>query len=184
MSRPGSHTTAEPLEWKQAMHLIKKLEQDEPQWCLLVASGIFLTLRISDILCLKWEQLIGERLSLIEKKTGKQRTININSTLRELATRLREDRTGYIFLNKRKEIYSRQYCNIKLHEFAVKYKLPDNFTSHGLRKTGGKRIYEANGESERALVILSEILNHSSLKTTKVYIGVRQKEYEDVYLHM
>jgi len=60
-------------------------------------------------------------------------------------------------------------------------KNPSMIKSHSLRKSFGRRVFENNDNSERSLILLSEILNHSNIKTTKVYLGIRDKEIFDVY---
>ena len=58
----------------------------------------------------------------------------------------------------------------------------DGISSHTLRKTFGKRVYEMNNESENALIILSHIFNHSSIAITRRYIGLQQEVIQNVYL--
>ena len=51
---------------------------------LLVALGCFTGLRISDILALRWKQILdAEEFTVIEIKTGKQRTVRINMQLQK-----------------------------------------------------------------------------------------------------
>ena len=63
-------------------------------------------LRISDILSLKWVDILDkENIVITEKKTGKIRKISINPILKETVSRLsskinRFDPEQYIFLNK------------------------------------------------------------------------------------
>lgn len=52
---------------------------------------------------------------------------------------------------------------------------------HSLRKSFGRRVFENNDNSERSLILLSEMFNHTSIKTTKIYLGIREKEMFDVY---
>ena len=93
MSLKYSNTTADYLVWSDAMNLIRKLAKDENyKMSLLVALGCFTGLRISDILTLRWNQILGvDEFTIIKKKTGKQRTTfgrqvyNMNSDNSELA---------------------------------------------------------------------------------------------------
>ena len=53
---------------------------------LLVALGCFTGLRISDILALRWEQILStEEFTIIEKKTGKKRVLRL---LMKIASRI------------------------------------------------------------------------------------------------
>ena len=80
MSLKYSSTTADYLQWSEAMNLIRKLAKDgNYKISLLVALGCFTGLRISDILALRWKQILNaEEFTVIEIKTGKQRTVRIN----------------------------------------------------------------------------------------------------------
>ena len=60
MSLKYSTTTADYLVWSDAMNLIRKLAKDgNYKMSLLIALGCFTGLRISDILALRWEQILS-----------------------------------------------------------------------------------------------------------------------------
>ena len=90
-----------------------------------------------------------------------------------------------IFLNRfHKSAFSVQYVNRKLKEIATKYKItktPEKIKSHTFRKSFGRRVFENNDNSEKSLIFLSEMFNHSNMKTTKIYLGIREKEIFDIY---
>ena len=81
MSLKYSNTTADFLQWDEAMNLIRKLSKDgNYKMSLLIALGCFTGLRISDILALRWNQILNtDEFSIIEKKTGKKRIVTIRS---------------------------------------------------------------------------------------------------------
>ena len=83
MSLKYSSTTADYLVWSDAMNLIRKLAKDgNYKISLLIALGCFTGLRISDILALRWKQILNtSEFTVIEKKTNKVRTIRINAQL-------------------------------------------------------------------------------------------------------
>ena len=83
MSLKYSSTTADYLIWSDVMNLIRKLAKDENyKISLLIALGCFTELRISDILALRWKQIIGtDEFTIIEIKTEKQRIIRLNPQL-------------------------------------------------------------------------------------------------------
>ena len=59
MSLKYSSTTADYLQWSEAMNLIRKLARDSNyKMSLLIALGCFTGLRISDILALRWNQIL------------------------------------------------------------------------------------------------------------------------------
>ena len=190
MSRKYSKTTADYLEWSDAMLLIRKLADDgDYKMSLFISIGCFTGLRISDILSLRWQQIVNvEEFSIIEKKTGKQRTIRISESLMKQITECYENinptsLNSHILLSQKRSVFSIQRINVLLKGIKRKYKLKiKNFSSHSLRKTFGRQVYNVSSEnSEMALVKLMEIFNHSSIAITKRYLGLRQEEIMEVY---
>lgn len=190
MSLKYSTTTADYLVWSDAMNLIRKLAKDENhKFSLLVAIGCFTGLRISDILALRWKQILyTDEFTIVEKKTGKQRTIRINPQLRKHIT----DCYGHIhpvgedapiLVSRKGTVFSIQRINSILKEIKSRYRLRiRNFSCHSFRKTFGRQVYTMNGEnSELALVKLMELFNHSSVAITKRYLGLRQEEILKTY---
>ena len=186
----GQKTKADFIEWEKLQTLILKLERDnEKKFALLISIGIYSGLRISDILTLRWADVIEKDvIELYEKKTNKYRKIKINNSLREIIERLKPGNIStddLIFLNRfNKSAFSCQYVNRRLKEIAEKYKItktPENIKSHSFRKSFGRRVFENNDNSEKSLIFLSEMFNHSNIKTTKIYLGIREKEIFDIY---
>ena len=71
MSLKYSSTTADYLVWSDAMNLIRKLAKDENyKISLLISLGCFTGLRISDILSLRWKQILDARSE--ERRVGKE----------------------------------------------------------------------------------------------------------------
>lgn len=190
MSLKYSSTTADHLVWSDAMNLIRKLAKDDNyKISLLIAIGCFTGLRISDILALRWKQIIDtDEFTVTEKKTGKQRTIRLNPQLQEHIRECYEhiNPVGInapILVSQKGAVFSIQRINIILKEIKKKYKLKiKNFSCHSLRKTFGRQVYNMNSEnSELALVKLMELFNHSSVAITKRYLGLRQEEILQTY---
>lgn len=195
MSLQGSKTSSAYIEWEKVQSLILKLERDSDwKFALLVSIGTFTGLRISDILSLRWNDLLGEDiLRIVEQKTKKERKITINPQLKENIDRIYKSQRGIdpdalMFLNRwGTGAISKQYVNTKLKKIAAKYRIakdPTTIKSHSLRKSFGRRVFENNDNSEKALILLSDILNHSNVKTTKLYLGIREQEIQDVYVNL
>ena len=188
MSLKYSNTTADYLQWEEAMNLIRKLYKDKNYTIsLLIAIGCFWGLRISDILALRWNQILNvDELTIIEKKTGKKRVIRINP---QLIRHISDCHNAIIpiqspvFISRMGTVYSVQRINIILKDLKKRYKLHiGNISSHSLRKTFGRQVYNMNSEnSELALVKLMELFNHSSVAITKRYLGLRQEEILETY---
>ncbi len=192
MCLKGEKTKSDYIEWNKLQSLILKLERDgDWKFSLLLSIGGFTGLRIGDILSLRWIDVIDkEFIEITEKKTKKYRKIKLNPSLIEIINRIVSSLTienieDHIFLNRFKtSTISIQYVNRKIKEIMERYKVvknPQMIKSHSLRKSFGRRVFENNDNSERSLILLSEILNHSSIKTTKIYLGIRDKEIYDVY---
>ena len=190
MSLKYSTTTADYLVWSDAMNLIRKLAKDgNYKISLLIALGCFTGLRISDILALRWKQILHvEEFTIIEKKTGKQRTLRLNPQLQQHVAECYEHIqplgiNAPILVSQKGTIFTVQRINVILKEVKRKYRLKvKNFSCHSLRKTFGRQVYNMNSDnSDLALVKLMELFNHSSLAITKRYLGLRQEEILQTY---
>ena len=191
----GQKTTSSYIDWNTITNLILKLERDGNwKFAILIAIGIYTGLRISDILSLKWNDLLNkEFLGITEKKTKKFRNIKLNPQLLDIVARIFKAQKitnpdTLIFMNRWGTGTIRiQYVNSMLKKIFIKYKISKDGTSisaHSLRKSFGRRIWEINQNSEKSLVILSEVLKHSSIATTKIYLGIREEEISEIYLNL
>ena len=191
MSIKNSYTTADYIEWNTAINLVHKLYKDGKfRMSLLIGCGIFFGLRISDILQLTWDMLLSEpTFVIIEKKTQKRREVKINTSFQEhikdcyRALDIKDEQEK-CFMSPRGGVYSIQRINVLLKEIKQKYNLKSvkNFSSHSLRKSFGRHVYEmADTNAEMALVLLSELYNHSNISITKRYLGIRHEELMGVY---
>ena len=176
MSQKYSTTTADFLVWSDAMNLIRKLAKDNNyKMSLLIALGCFTGLRISDILALRWNQILGvDEFAIIEKKTGKKRTLRLNPQLQKHIQECYEHIKPIgvkapILVSQKGTIFTIQAINRIFKDTKKKYKVKiKNFSCHSLRKTFGRQVYNMNSEnSELALVKLMELFNHSSVSITK-----------------
>jgi len=191
MSKKGQNTTTTYMDWNDFISVITRLEKDENyKFCLLIAIGVFTGLRISDLLSLKYSDLLnGETFSIKEKKTNKQRSIKINKDLKEIVERIVKktkvsDLNELIFINKYgTKAIDKSYVNVVLKEIVKKYriKLDGNVSTHTFRKTLGRRVMEVNNYSNESLVLLMDLFGHSSMSITKRYLDIREQEIHDVY---
>lgn len=187
MSLKNSITTSDYLNFDSALNKALKLIKTEKNYKIgfLVVFGINSGLRISDILKITHEDLKNDTVTLMESKTNKKRVIKLNDNIKKAYVLLQERGTnnvGSIFLTNQNTVYSRQYINRKLKEIFGSKSL--SISTHSLRKTFGRRVWENNQESDKALLYLSEIFNHSSPAITKRYLGIRQEEFDDIYMNL
>jgi len=125
-------------------------------------------LRASDLLNLRWVDLLDkEELIIKEEKTGKIRHVSINDSLKEILKYSSDQliRKGKFSVENtysltgilKKHPYSINRLLLKtFNEFGIK---SANASTHTLRKTFGKRVWEMDGKSERSLIYLSQIFN-------------------------
>ena len=162
----------------------------EYKFTLLISTGVFTGLRISDLLTLKYSDFVKKDvLKIKEKKTGKVRSIKINKDLHQIIDRIIvklniNDLNTLIFVNRygTKSI-DKSYVNVRLKEIFKRYriKVGGNISTHTFRKTLGRRVMEVNNYSNESLVLLMELFGHSSMGITKRYLGIREQEIHDVY---
>jgi site-specific recombinase XerD len=190
MSKKYSNTTADFLEWHEAMNLVRKLYDDKRiTLSLYIACSCFFGLRASDTLSLHWVDLLNkEEFELVEKKTKKKRYIKINQQLKRHITDCYKiikpkNLNDFMFLSQKNTVFSLQRINIILKDLKVQYNLKiKNFSSHSLRKSFGREIFNRSAENaELAIVKLSQLFNHSNPAITRRYLGISQQELLDTY---
>lgn len=192
MSLKDSKTTTNGMEWNVMHGLLSRLKHDNKlREYLLVSTGCYFGLRIGDLLNLRYlDVLERDEFTLCEKKTGKYRKITINKFIKNLLIDVykkqkKTDLNQFLFANRNGGRITVQYANCTLHDIFEKYNIKvQNGSSHCLRKTFGKRVWEMDGKSERSIIYLSEIFSHASIATTKRYIGITEKQIADVYLQL
>lgn len=136
-----------------------------------------LGIRISDILKLRLNDIVKDgaryRLDIVEQKTGKKRVFTVPKEI---------------------YLYIKEYCvenGIKkdeiifpLSERAVQKHLKlvcdylgyEGIGSHSFRKFFATNVYQDNNYN---LILVQELLQHSSPEITRRYIGISSKELED-----
>lgn len=189
-------TETAPISWAKAQTLIKALTSDQDyNTALLFASGFYFGLRISDILSLTWEQITSPSFTHIEKKTGKRREITVHRDFTKLVKRaLKEipspDLESFVFVAQLPHLRQDRHISIFAANKRIKKAFDryginaQNASSHTLRKTFGRRVYESNDKSESALILLSKIFNHRDISTTRKYIGLTQEQISNAYLSL
>lgn len=148
-------------------------------------------LRVSDILKIKHKDLTGDKLNITEKKTKKQREITLNEVVKKSYSKLSSilaeqnitfNEDDYIFISQKGSVYKTQSINDVLKTIFTSKSL--QISSHSLRKSFARRVYQNLNESENALVLLSDIFSHSSVAITRRYLGIRQETISNVYLSL
>jgi integrase len=140
-------------------------------------------LRCGDIRTLTYQQLKNDKFTFREGKTNKAKTIAINDAIRAIVP-VDDTLTGSPFISNKGGIVSIQQINRLLKDVFVKEAKTLNISTHSCRKAFGRRVYENNNQSEKALIYLSELFNHKELSVTRIYLGIRQEELNNIYLNL
>ncbi|RFN58819.1 tyrosine-type recombinase/integrase [Marixanthomonas ophiurae] len=178
-------TGSKYIDYDRASNIGRRLIKNEENknFGLLIICGINLGLRISDLLQLTFEQLKREEFIVIERKTNKKRQLKVNEHIRDALTFFESDLIyqmgGSAFTSQKGTIYSPQHVNRELKKY-----LRGSFSSHSLRKSFGRRVWENDDYSDRALICLSQLFNHSSTQITRIYLGIKQEELNDIYMNL
>jgi len=182
------------IDFDFATATAKKIQIEKPVMSFYIIFSINVGLRYSDVITLKHtdmvEKNVNDTLILFEKKTSKKRVITLNKNIIEAYTILVESLNNvekynvndFIFLSNKKSVFTNVSINMLLKKIFNKKKL--NISSHSLRKSFGRKIYENNNQSEHSLVLLSDMFNHTSISITRRYLGLRSEEISNVYLSL
>lgn len=148
---------------------------------ILFMTGIYTGLRVSDILKLRIRDVKEKRqIVLREKKTSKQKFIEINPILKRALRDYVEDRDPDEFLIKSQKNYnrpiSRERAYVILKELGEMFNVA-HLGTHSMRKTWGYHYYNQTKD----IALLQKIFNHSSPAITLHYIGIDQDRMDRAY---
>ncbi|MBR0578104.1 site-specific integrase [Bacillus altitudinis] len=164
----------QPIRDLDQIHYIKKyLGERNKRNLLLFVAGINLGLRISDLLELRVKDVRKQYVSLREQKTGKEKRIKINKTLRKAIDQYIKDKDDQEYLFKSREGLNKPISRSSAYNImreAADYVGLDSIGTHTLRKTFGYWHYK----KFKDVALLQEIFNHSSPDITLRYIGITQ----------
>ncbi len=160
---------------------------------LLFVVGINSALRISDLLTLRIGHFIDEeghikqRFQIQEQKRGKRHKVVINKSIKEALEDYIEAYQGvadnpdhFVFFNTKSNNFSIPIKRGQAWKFTTsicqEVGLHGNYGAHSLRKTWG---YHARLQGVDLALIMNK-LNHSSIATTKRYLGITDDELREV----
>ncbi len=180
--------TVEPIRDKLKIdEMYYHLASKDPKYGLLFKFGLNTGLRISDILPLKLKDLqnsdgqFREYLTIIEKKTGKEKKIKINASLsHEILNYIEKERItwdSYLFVS-RKGRYVGRVQAYRVLKYTADSVGVENFGTHSLRKTWGYWTYKISNYN---VGLIMDTFNHSSPSVTLRYIGISQDQKDELY---
>jgi integrase len=181
----GSQIRVEPIKSTKDISAIKKLLADKPRDLALFTLGINTNLRASDLLAIKAGQVRGmkpmDEITLVEKKTGKHRRINLNKTCIDAINRLLVMRSyqdeDYLFTGQRGRL-TVPYLHYLVKKWCGLINLKGNYGSHTLRKTWG---YVQRVHFGASLPELMEAYNHATQRQTMTYLCIQPEEIKKIY---
>lgn len=137
--------------------------------------------RISELIQIKVEHVQLGYIDLYSKG-GKNRRIYIPAKLQEEALKWFEEislKSGFIFLNKKKDRITSRGIAMALKKAAVRYKINVNVVyPHSFRHRFAKNFIE----KYKDISLLADLMGHESIETTRIYLrrtSTEQKEIVD-----
>lgn len=171
-----------PIEDKNMVGIIADyfLEKNERDYVLFM-TGVYLGRRISDILQYRVRDLRDkDHISIQEQKTGKTILLPINPHLQKIYKEFFKGKKDYEYVfrdsrSKRNKPISRVRAWQILKNAAQEIGYKGSLSCHTLRKTFGHWLYVNSGGD---IVMVQELLGHSSAAYTRRYIGIDQQKKE------
>lgn len=190
MARKGQRTTSDYLPFEEFQKLLQGLHRDQLyNWETYCKVSYCTAFRISDIRTITWNDILHRcELIKLEQKTKKTRLVRLNELVARDIAQMYErigapDPSLPIICNpKSKKPFSPQYINQKLKYFRVRYRIKiHRFSTHTFRKTFARNMFETNGKTMEALILIQKILNHNNPQTTLTYMGYVQDDINAIY---
>lgn len=175
---------------------------------MLFIVGINFGLRVSDLLSLRFSNLIDDQnrfkttFPILEKKTKgtrkvqKNRYITINDAVVDAVTLFLENTPGvklddYMFKGESNRCgkgngkpMHRNSADRILKEAGEALELPIHISTHTLRKTFAYHQMAMSGNDPRKLLLLQKIFGHSTATQTLDYIGITSEEMMQAYMDL
>ncbi len=189
-------STTQPIRSRELLHVFKdyyRLNTPNLRNYTLIVMGLNTALRISDILNLKWEDVlegkqIRRHVTVRERKTGKENRILLNDEVRKVLrtyhskmkrTALFRSGNPYVFPSPVKEgsHLSRFQAYRVIRAAAEHLGLEGHISCHSLRKTFGYHAWKQGVQP----ALLMNIYNHSSYRITVRYLCIEQDDRDEVF---
>jgi len=187
--RTGSKITVDPIRRMKDIQSISKLLSDHPRNHLLFVMGTNNGLRTGDLLKLKVGDVkgmkIGDTLAIKEGKTGKRNILVMNKSIyKSLQTYLEAMKPmddDFLFASRKgNRSITVQCVNNMVKKWTRMINLKGNYGAHSLRKTWG---YVQRTTYGVGFEILCKRFNHSSPAITMRYLGIEDKEVQNILMN-
>ena len=187
--KKGSRITVDPIQRIEDIKAIKSILSDKPRDLLLFTMGINNGLRAGDLLDLKVKKVKhlkeGDSTPIKESKTKKNNILMVNKpvykSLRNYLEKVNPDDEDSLFASRKtNEAISIQTVNALIKKWTKAINLNGNYGAHTLRKTFG---YIQRTKHGVGFEVLAKRYNHSNPAVTMRYVGVTDKEVDDILMN-
>lgn len=168
----------QPIRDKKVLEEFKSiLKERDYKYYIMTVIGLNTGLRISDILKLKVDDILGTHITIKEQKTGKYKRFLINDNLRnELDRYIKQanlTKDNYLIPSNKRDKNGNEKPISRVQAYNILKSVGDqlgisNIGTHTLRKTFGYFYYQ----QYKDIATLQQIFNHSSPSITLKYIGI------------
>jgi integrase/recombinase XerD len=171
-SNPSPSSSLTYLEDEELNRLVtlfnaNKLMETENQALRAFLFSCFTSLRISDVQLADWNWMqMGEELRFVPKK-NKRFNKEVTVPISKLAKSFIQHRTGKFFY-----LPTDQEINRSLKDIAKKAGIKKRLTFHVARHTFASQYYK----KYQNVVTLKEILGHSKIETTMIYVHINNQD--------
>ena len=187
--------TTEPIRNKQQIRKLAGyfLLRGQIRNYVLFIIGLHTLLRVSDLLCLKCDDVydfasgsvsVRKRITLTEKKTKKTKTIKLHAEIvKALQLYANQAKEGaFLFENKQTQKAISRIQAYRIIRAATDWLgITESTGCHGLRKTLGYHTLKDNPDNPKILATIIQMYNHSSVAITLRYLGITQDDVDDTY---
>ena len=164
-------------EWERAAELL------DDKWAAIIYTGIYTGLRYSDLCQLTPRMILGPAdrvIELVEKKTTRPRAIKLHKKLIMKLRKLNLPLDSPIVPYKNAVTFNIMFKR-RLFDIGIRKNMLTGVSSHSLRKSFARRYFDMNGQTDAALFKLKEMLGHSTVLHTKIYIDLLSEDILDEY---
>ena len=177
------------LSVEQVERLLEAPDLDKPEGQrdramleVMYASG----LRVSELLSLKMKNISFERnIITIIGKGNKQRKVPFGEFAKEYLLNYIEHgrkknsgaRSDLVFLNRYGEQVSRQYFFLQVKKYAEQVGIKEDISPHTLRHCFATHLLESSAD----IRTVQEMLGHSNIATTQIYLNISTRRILEAY---
>jgi len=191
--RKGARIKVEPIRYLADIKRIKNLLINRPRDLALFTLGVNTPLRVSDLLCLTYDQVSGlapgDFLSIREKRTGRRLKVGFNRTCSSAVANLEatypyrsglQPSTQFLFPSRRGDVLLPSSVHRLVKSWCKAIGLEGNYGANSLRKTWGYHQFATFGTD---LARLSTYFNHATRRQTLDYLCLVPEDFKSIFDH-